>query len=122
MKLHKEIESSRVPASSLDECLGELLWEAQCYHTQACMERKGLTASPLDVAYAAQTKATEKGKIRCYSCKEYGHIANQCKWKVYNYCKKLGLIILELSLRPANRNNGAYHATTKRSAVHLALS
>ena len=52
------------------------------------MEQKGLSSINSDLSYGAQTKAQDRAKVRCYSCKEYGHIATYNKRKVYNYRKK----------------------------------
>eukprot|EP00268_Persea_americana_P034791 TRINITY_DN34401_c0_g2_i1.p1 TRINITY_DN34401_c0_g2~~TRINITY_DN34401_c0_g2_i1.p1 ORF type:complete len:115 (-),score=8.37 TRINITY_DN34401_c0_g2_i1:1815-2159(-) len=37
-------------------------------------------------------KSMDMRKIQCYSCKEYGYIANQCKKRFYSYCKKMGFL------------------------------
>lgn len=58
----------------------------------------------------------ETSKIQCYSCKEYGHIASQCKRKMGNYCKKFRHIISEWRRWPQNRNNNAIHAVIEGSA------
>lgn len=123
MKLRKEfepIQSSILhhkPVPSLDNCLGELLREEQHLQTQAIIEQKGPTNSSMDVAYVNQTKARDKSKIQCYSCKEYGHIANQCKKKLCNYCKKPGHIISKCRRRPQNKNTAAYHVTSEGSST-----
>ena len=92
MKLRVEYELvrsnllSRVPTPSLNECLGELLREEQRLLTQATIDNNGTPA--FDVAFVSQAKPRDLSKVQCYCCKEYGYVANQCKKKVCNYCKK----------------------------------
>ena len=87
MKLRNEYESvhsnllSRDPRPSLNTCLGELLCEEQRHLTQAMLEQKNQV---VDAAYASQTKLRDLSKLQCYSCKEFGHMANQCKQKFCN--------------------------------------
>eukprot|EP00268_Persea_americana_P004183 TRINITY_DN11319_c0_g1_i1.p1 TRINITY_DN11319_c0_g1~~TRINITY_DN11319_c0_g1_i1.p1 ORF type:complete len:263 (-),score=23.88 TRINITY_DN11319_c0_g1_i1:1121-1909(-) len=100
MKLYGEFESVRSelmnkdPLPSLDMCLNELLREEQRLVTQNIMAQKG---NILDNAYASQAKPRncDLSKTQCYSSKEYGHLANQCKKKLCNYCKRTGHIISE---------------------------
>ncbi|KAJ8747052.1 hypothetical protein K2173_011373 [Erythroxylum novogranatense] len=102
MKLRYEFEAvrsnlmSREPSPSLDICFENIV----------------------TVAFAAQgtRKGRDMSKIKCYSCKEYGHIATHCKKKYCNYCKQQGHIIKECPTRPQNRK-----ANTDSSS-HLAAS
>uniref|UniRef100_A0A5B7C134 CCHC-type domain-containing protein n=1 Tax=Davidia involucrata TaxID=16924 RepID=A0A5B7C134_DAVIN len=118
MKLRKDFESvrsnlmSRHPSPSLDIGFSELLREEQRCQTQAAIEQKVGGSNPLHVAYATQVKGRDMSKIQCYSCKEFGHIANQCKNKFCNYCKKAGHLIADCRRRPQNRTSQAFHATT----------
>lgn len=95
--------------------LNELLREEQHLSTQNIMDQKD-TANVLDSAYVAPAKPRNRdlSKTQCYSCKEYGHLAYQCKKKVCNYCKKPGHLIFECRKRLQNRSNAvAYHASTE---------
>lgn len=68
MKVRMEFEivrsnlMSKVPAPSLDQCLGVLLKEEQCSLTQAAMEQKGGRTDLLIVAYATQTRSLDLNK------------------------------------------------------------
>ena len=102
MKLCREFESIRSklmnkdPLPSLDVCLNEFLREERHLFTQNIMAQKG---NVLDNAYAAQAKPRnhDLSKTRCYSCKEYGHLANQSKKKLCNYCKRIGLCVMSIA-------------------------
>ncbi|XP_042967445.1 uncharacterized protein LOC122300686 isoform X1 [Carya illinoinensis] len=117
MKLRPEFEvtrsnlMNRAPVPSLDICFGELLREEQRLATQATYQHD--TMIPPAVTYAAHGKG--KGRdmrtVQCFSCKEYGHIANNCARKSCNYCKKPGHIIKDCPTRPQNRQAHAYQAT-----------
>ncbi|KAJ8749554.1 hypothetical protein K2173_026203 [Erythroxylum novogranatense] len=120
MKLRYEFEAvrsnlmSREPSPSLDICFGELLREDQRLLTQSALKLE----NTVTVAFAAQGtgKGQDISKIKCYSCKEYDHIATHCKKKYCNYCKQQGHIIKECPTRPQNRK-----ANTDSSS-HLAAS
>lgn len=46
-------------------------------------------------------------KVQCFKCKGYGHVARNCKTKIFsNYCKKNGHIdiISECTRRPQKKN------------------
>ncbi|KAH7545814.1 hypothetical protein FEM48_Zijuj01G0133800 [Ziziphus jujuba var. spinosa] len=70
----------------------------------------------MEIAYATQAKVRDMSKVQCYSCKEYGHIANHCKKKFCNYCKKSGHLIVECRRRPQNRTSQALHVSHSSSA------
>ena len=109
MKLRPDFEIARsnlmnrhhVP--SLDACLSELLREEQRIVTQAAMEHRAIVSAPVSVAYAAQGRHTGRDirVVQCFSCKAFGHIAQDCPKKFCNYCKKQGT---------------AYHASTTASS------
>lgn len=65
----------------------------------------------MDVAYARQVKPRGMSKAQCYSCKEHGHLANQCNKKLCNHCKKPGHSIVDCRRRPQNKGNGALHTS-----------
>ncbi|KAF8369556.1 hypothetical protein HHK36_032419 [Tetracentron sinense] len=123
MKLRNEFENARsslmnwTPSPSLDIYLNELLREEQRCLTQATLEQQQGSTGAISVAYATQTKprGRDMSTIQCYSCKELGHIANQCQKKFCNYCKGKGHVITECRRRPQNRNLRAYHTTVEDS-------
>lgn len=103
MKLQPEYETvrsglmGRVPSSSLDECLNELLREEQRQLTKVALTQEA-AAGPLPVAYATggypqppgrskEVAYVAKGKpsgrdtstIQYYSGKSFGHTASQSK-------------------------------------------
>ena len=127
------------PIPSLVECLGELLREKQRCLAKTAMGQNGSASSPLDVAYATQVqprsasssfdvtfatqpKRRDKSKSQCYSCKEFGHIASQCKKKTCNYCKKPGHIISEYRRWPQNRQPLFFTLQRKLLLALLSLS
>nr|XP_034900647.1 uncharacterized protein LOC118038409 [Populus alba] len=127
MKLRSEFEitrsnlMSRAPLPSLDVCFGELLREEQRILTQSTLKQD----NPAAVAFAAQGRGRGRnmGNVQCYSCKEYGHIANNCRKKFCNYCKQQGHIIKECPTRPQNRKIQAFPAVvSENSSVTVATS
>ena len=98
------------PVPSLDVCLGELLREEQQLSTQLGMTQARIHSKVVNVAYAAQGRGRNQTKIQCHSCKEYGHIAQNCSKKFCNYCKKDGHIIKECPIQPENKQAQAFHA------------
>ncbi|KAH7524952.1 hypothetical protein FEM48_Zijuj06G0173800 [Ziziphus jujuba var. spinosa] len=123
MKLRREYEPirvnlmSRIPSPSLETCFAELFREEQRCVTQSVLENKNhQRANPMEIAYATQAKVRDMSKVQCYSCKEYGHIANHCKKKFCNYCKKSGHLIAECRRRPQNRTSQALHVSHSSSA------
>jgi len=60
--------------------------------------------------------------IQCYSCKEYGHIANNCRKKFCNYCKQQGHIIKDCSTRPQNRRINAFQTVVSDNSSMTAAS
>ncbi|KAH7545439.1 hypothetical protein FEM48_Zijuj01G0094100 [Ziziphus jujuba var. spinosa] len=85
MKLRREYEPirvnlmSRIPSPSLETCFAERFREEQRCVTQSVLENKNhQRANPMEIAYATQAKVRDMSKVQCYSCKEYGHIANHC--------------------------------------------
>ena len=122
MKLRPEFESLRAsllnrnPIPSLDICVGELLREEQRIATQALLTESKELSVPVNVAYAAQGQQRGKGSLQCYSCKEYGHIARNCRKKFCNYCKQNGHIIKECPTRPENKKAQAFQATSVPAA------
>ena len=65
------------------------------------------------VAYAVQGRGTQR--LQCFSCKEFGHIARNCKKKFCNYCKKAGHLIKDCRVRPQNRQSQAFQASVQAS-------
>lgn len=116
MKLRREFEPvrsnlmSRAPTPSLETCLSELLRDEQRCLTQAALERKDIGSNPLDAAFATQARGKDVSTKQCYSCKEFDHIAINCKKKYCNYCKKPGHLITECRRRPQNRSPNAFYA------------
>ncbi|KAF7140818.1 hypothetical protein RHSIM_Rhsim06G0128500 [Rhododendron simsii] len=78
--------------------------------TQAVLEQKDIGSNPLDAAFATQARGKDVSTKQCYSCKEFGHIAINCKKKYCNYCKKPGHLITECRRRPQNRSPNAFYA------------
>lgn len=64
-------------------CVAELLREEQRAATQATMGADLSLFDVAPVAYAAQGRG--KGKLQCFYCKGYGHIARACLRKVCNH-------------------------------------
>ena len=54
--------------------------------------------------------------VQCFSCKDFGHIAQDCPKKFYNYCKKQGHIISACLIWPERKQGTAYHASTSASS------
>ncbi|GAV60635.1 zf-CCHC domain-containing protein/gag_pre-integrs domain-containing protein [Cephalotus follicularis] len=99
-----------VPSPSLDTCFSELIREEQHQHSQVVLDKQSLPAMVTEVAFVAEGRLGYPRTRQCYSCKDYGHIAKDCKKQFCNYCKKEGHIIMEYRCRPHNRNNAkAYH-------------
>ena len=92
MKLQPDFEiaqsnmMNRHPVSSLDACLSEILREEQRIVTQATMEHRANVSAPISVAYAAQgrNKGQDMRVVQCFSCKDFGHITQDCPKKFYN--------------------------------------
>ncbi|RWR79750.1 zf-CCHC domain-containing protein/gag_pre-integrs domain-containing protein [Cinnamomum micranthum f. kanehirae] len=119
---------SRLPSPSLDECFNELLREEQRQLTQFDVLQQATRGaidvaysvrtqsqqpnSPVNVAYATKGKqpSTDISKVQCYKCQNFGHYANQCKQRIYNYCKASRHSINECHKRPQNRNSKVYQA------------
>ncbi|KAF7127518.1 hypothetical protein RHSIM_Rhsim11G0061100 [Rhododendron simsii] len=118
MKLRREFEHvrsnlmSRAPTPSLETCLSELLRDEHQCLTQEALERKDIGSCPLDAAFATQAGGKDVSTKQCYSCKEFGHIANNYKKKYCNFCKKPGHLITECRHRPQNRSPNAFYATS----------
>ncbi|KAF7143753.1 hypothetical protein RHSIM_Rhsim05G0128700 [Rhododendron simsii] len=116
MKLRHEFEPvrsnlmSRAPTPSLETSLSELLRDEQRCLTQAALEQKDIGSNPLDAAFVTQARGKDVSTKQCYSCKEFGHIAINCKKKYCNYCKKPGHLITECRRRPQIRSLNAFYA------------
>ena len=54
--------------------------------------------------------------VQCFNCKAFGHIAQDCPKKFYNYYKKHGHIISACPIRPERKQGTAYHASTAASS------
>ena len=54
--------------------------------------------------------------IQCFSCKAFGHIAQDCPKNFCNYCKKQGHIISTCPIRPERKQGTTYHASTAASS------
>jgi hypothetical protein len=124
MKLRGEFEAirsnlmNRQPVPFLDICVGELLREEQRIITQAVLEQKAQTSTPIPVAYTAQGRSKggrNMSNVQCYSCKGFGHIATTCTKKFCNYCKKTGHIIKDCSIRPPKKSETAYNVSVGSS-------
>ena len=124
MKLRPDFEiacsnlMNRHPVPSLDACLSELLREEQRIVTQAAIEHRATVSAPVSLAYAAQGRHTGRDMraVQCFSCKAFGHIAQDCHKKFCNYCKKQGHIISACPIRPERKQGTAYHASTAASS------
>jgi len=60
--------------------------------------------------------------VQCYSCKEYGHIANNYKKKFCNYCKQQGHIIKDCPTRPQNCRINAFQTMVSDNSSTIAES
>ena len=124
MKLRPDFEiaqsnlMNRHPVPSLDACLSELLREEHRIVTQATMEHWVNVSAPVSMAYVAQGK--NKGRdmhvVQCFSCKDFGHIVQDCPKKFSNYYKKQGHIISACPIRPERKQGTAYHASIGASS------
>nr|GMD15921.1 Retrovirus-related Pol polyprotein from transposon TNT 1-94 [Ipomoea batatas] len=126
MKLRGEFETirsnlmNRQLVPSMNICVGELLREEQRLTTLAVLEQKAQNSAPIPVAYAAQRRSNrgrDMTNVQCYSCKNFGHFANNCTKKFCNYCKKAGHIIKECSIRPPKKHETAYNVSVGPSSV-----
>nr|GMD32586.1 Retrovirus-related Pol polyprotein from transposon TNT 1-94 [Ipomoea batatas] len=126
MKLRGEFETirsnlmNRQLVPSMNICVGELLREEQRLTTLAVLEQKAQNSAPIPVAYAAQRRSNgcrDMTNVQCYSCKNFGHFANNCTKKFCNYCKKAGHIIKECSIRPPKKHETAYNVSVGPSNV-----
>jgi hypothetical protein len=111
---------NRDPFPSLDVCFGELLHEEQRFLTQGNFKQDNSVA----VAFVAQGKGKGRNmsNIQCYSCKEYGHIANNCRKKLCNYCKQQGHVIKECLTCPQNHRINAFQAVVSDNSSTTAAS
>ena len=109
---------NRHPVPSLDACLSELLREEQLIVTQAAMEHRATVSVLVYVAYAAQGRhmGRDMRVVQCFSCKDFGHIAQDCPKKFCNYCKKQGHIISSCPIFPERKQGTTYHASTATSS------
>ncbi|XP_031129028.1 uncharacterized protein LOC116030826 [Ipomoea triloba] len=126
MKLRGEFETirsnlmNRQLVPSMNICVGELLREEQRLTTLAVLEQKAQNSAPIPVAYAAKRRSNgsrDMTNVQCYSCKNFGHFANNCTKKFCNYCKKAGHIIKECSIRPPKKHETAYNVSVGPSSV-----
>lgn len=121
MKLRSDFENARAnlmnrhPAPSLDVCFSELIQEEQRLLTQTTLEQEETTSTQMAFLAHGKSKGKDMNKVQCFSCKNYGHIAANCTQKFCNYCKKHGHIIKDCLIRPQNRHNTTFQATTSNS-------
>ncbi|CAA2989817.1 phosphoenolpyruvate carboxylase 4, partial [Olea europaea subsp. europaea] len=107
MKLGTEFEPirsslmNRESPPSSDDCLGELLREERLL-TRASLEQQQNRVTPVLMAYVARGKFKHRdmSRMQCYSCKGFGHMAEECPRKICNYCKKSSHVIKECPTRP----------------------
>jgi hypothetical protein len=99
---------------------GELLREEQRLLTQGNFKQDNSAA----VAFVAQGKGKGRNmsNIQCYSYKEYGHIVNNCRKKLCNYCKQQGHVIKECPTRPSNHRMNAFQAVVSDNSSTTAAS
>jgi hypothetical protein len=111
---------NRDPLPFLDVCFGELLREEQHLLTQGIFKQDNSAA----VAFVAQGKGKgwNRSNIQCYSGKEYGHIANNCRKKFCNYCKQQSYIIKECPTRPQNCRINAFQTVVTDNSSTTAAS
>lgn len=86
---------NHVPSPSFDDCFFKLMREEQCRHSQTIVDQHHLPIGVKEVAFVAKGTLGHKDPqtIQCYSCKDYGHIAKECKKQLCNYYNK-GYIII----------------------------
>jgi len=111
---------NRDPFPSLDVCFGELLREEQRLLTQDNFKQDNSAA----VAFAAQGKGKGRNmsNIQYYSCKEYRHIANNCRKKLCNYCKQQCHVIKECPTRPQNHRINDFQAVVSDNSSTIVAS
>ena len=118
MKLRPNFEIShsnlmnRHPIPSLDACLSEIL------------VTRATVSALVSLAYAAQGRHTGRDMrvVQCFSCKAFGHIAQDYHKNSCNYCKKQGHIISTCHIRPERKQGTAYHASTGASSSSTLLA
>ncbi|XP_047251074.1 uncharacterized protein LOC107840340 [Capsicum annuum] len=114
MKLQPGFESvrsnlmNRDPSPSLDICFKELLREVQHLFTQNAFKQENILTTA--VAAQGKRKGRDMSRIRCYNCKQYGHIVSNYGKKFCNYCKQHRHIIKDCPTRPQNRRINAFQA------------
>ena len=82
------------------------------------MEHWATVSALVSVAYAAQGRhmGRDMRVVQCFSCKAFGHIAQDCPKKFCNYYKKQGHIISACPIRPKRKQSTTYHASTATSS------
>ena len=82
------------------------------------MDHRANVSAPVSVAYAAhgRNKGRDMHVVQCFSCKDFGHIVQDCPKKFSNYYKKQGHIISACPIRPKRKQGTAYHASTGASS------
>jgi Zinc knuckle len=125
MKLRSEFEPihrqlmARSPIPSLTECFRELQHEEQRMRTRSSFEEQKMGVDASNLAFLARGKYNPRDMsgIQCFSCKEYGHIAKDCKKKFCNYCKKDVHIISECRPRPQKRHTALQAIAEESSPI-----
>ena len=109
---------------SLDASLSEILREKQHIVTQATMEHRANVSVPVSMAYAAQgrNKGRDMCAVHCFSCTDFGHIAQDCPKKFCNYYKKQGHIIPACPIWLERKLGIAYHASIGASSSSALLT
>ncbi|KAK3027747.1 hypothetical protein RJ639_042487 [Escallonia herrerae] len=105
---------------TMDSVLGELLREETRIATQATLERK----TKLDSVFIAKqnmgkwsaSQPKDLSKVKCFECKEFGHVVSHCKKKnSCVYCKQAGHIVTEC---PEVQQKGGKNFKQRTSSYH----
>ncbi|RVW45191.1 Acyltransferase-like protein, chloroplastic [Vitis vinifera] len=115
---HFQLNSLCCPSSACNQQASELLREEQRIVTQTTMDHRANVSAPVSVAYAThgRNKGRDMHVVQCFSCKDFGHIVQDCPKKFSNYYKKQGHIISACPIRPERKQGTAYHASTGASS------
>ena len=125
MNLRSEFEPVRAAlvnreiSPDLDTCIQEVLREeTRLLSTHSLnAEPKALLTQPAPSSADETTMFTTRGqKPRFYECKKYGHVAQDCRRKLFcNYCKRNGHVISNCTRRPNKKPD----RSTKRGPTAL---
>ncbi|XXG90666.1 hypothetical protein AAC387_Pa12g2380 [Persea americana] len=110
---------------NLDTCVQDVLWEEIRLVPQHSLmvEPKALLTTLLPPAEETSSFTSPGQKSQCFECNGYGHIARNCRKKLFcNYCKWTGHIISECKRRPPKRTEQPPQQKQSAFQPHAPLS